>query len=219
MWEFVTSSFSQLMVRGGIVMWPLLGLSLLAVTLSFERLWFFVMTNAPSRRRTVAKMGRLLRDGKAGEAKVLAENDGSVYGAVLRRMLLDNRLTEAGAADAVESQRGRLERFMPMLSTIITASPMLGILGTVLGIISSFEILSDQTTATDPRSVSQGIAEALITTAAGLIVSLITLFPYNLFRAQIDRTFSRLESLANSALMRGEAAAGEPAAGSGSGED
>ena len=119
-------------------------------------------------------------------------------------MLAGERITEALAVDAVESQRRRLERFMPTLSTIITAAPMLGILGTVLGIISSFEVLSEQSAAaggTDPRSVSLGIAEALITPAAGLIVSLLTLFPYNAFRAQIERTLTRLETLANSAMV------------------
>ena len=77
---------------------------------------------------------------------------------------------------------------------------MLGILGTVLGIIASFELLSAQNASTDPQSVSQGIAESLLTTAAGLVVAVVTLFPYNALRAQVDRTLSRLESLAAAAL-------------------
>ena len=85
---------------------------------------------------------------------------------------------------------------MIALSTIITAAPLLGILGTVIGIISSFQVLSEQTAATDPRSVSHGIAEALLTTAAGLTIALVTLFPYMAFRGQIDRTLGRIELLA-----------------------
>jgi len=202
MLSFILDSFWQVMHRGGLVMWPLLALSFLAVMLSFERFWFFIQTNTASRLARTSKVGRLLRQNRVSDVQLLMDQDRSVYGAMLRRLLGDPRITEAGAVDAVESQRGRLERFMPLLSTIITASPMIGILGTVLGIISSFEVLSEQTASADPRAVSQGIAEALISTAAGLIVSLITLFPYNLLRAQIDRTLSRLESLANSALMR-----------------
>ena len=61
----------------------------------------------------------------------------------------------------------------------------------------------DQSVLTDPRDVGQGIAEALLTTAAGLVVAIIILFPYNAFRAQVDRTLGRIESLAAAASTRG----------------
>ena len=91
---------------------------------------------------------------------------------------------------------------MATLSTIITAAPMLGILGTVLGIIASFEILGADPSATDPSQVSLGIAEALITTATGLVIALVALFPYNAFRTQLDATLSRLELLASAAVTK-----------------
>lgn len=175
-------------------MWPILGLSFIAVILSFERAWFFISANNPGRRTRVARMARLLRAGDRQGARILAADDHSVYGRVVR-MLVDEGTNDAVVIEAVEQQRGRLERFMPTLSTIITMAPMLGILGTVTGIIASFQILSDQTAATDPRAVSQGIAEALLTTAAGLVVAITVLVPYNIFRAQIDRTLGRVESL------------------------
>ena len=189
-----------LMQRGGVVMWPLLGLSVLAVTLVLERSWFFLRTNAPGRLNRIATLAKRLRSGDRTGAKQLADADTSVYGDTVRR-LLDEAPTTAAATDAVEAQRRRLERFLPILSTIITAAPMLGILGTVLGIIASFEVLGDSSTARDPSLVGQGIAEALITTAAGLVVALITLLPYNLIRAQVDRTLSRLESLVAAAMV------------------
>ncbi len=181
-------------------MWPLLGLSLVSVTLAFERLWFFTLQNNPGQLARVRQMGRMLRDGDQEKTVALVEQDESVYGAMLRRLLTEKHMNDAGIVDAVESQRRRLERFMPTLSTIITAAPMLGILGTVLGIIESFEVLSLNGTAADPSELSYGIAEALITTAAGLIVSLISLFPYNAFRAQGERTLSRMESLASAGM-------------------
>lgn len=197
--DSVSESVMSLMQRGGMVMWPLLGLSVLAVALTFERCWFFVRINHRGRQRKVQKLAQLLRQGEHERARDLAADDATVYGEVVRR-LLDEPASDASAGDAVESQRHRLERFMPTLSTIITAAPMLGILGTVLGIIASFELLSAQSANTDPQSVSQGIAEALLTTAAGLVVAVVTLFPYNALRAQVDRTLSRLESLAAAAL-------------------
>ena len=88
---------------------------------------------------------------------------------------------------------------MPTLGTIITAAPMLGILGTVMGIISSFEVLSAKELSTKPAEVGAGIAEALLTTVAGLVVAIVTLFPYNAFRAQIDRVYGRIDTIIASA--------------------
>ena len=184
---------------------------MVAVTVVVERCWFFVRTNHPGRLKLVARMAHLLRTGDQARAKQLADADSSVYGDVVVR-LFEEPMTDASVSDAVECQRHRLERFMPTLSTIITAAPMLGILGTVLGIISSFEILSTKMSSGDPRAVSAGIAEALITTAAGLVVAVVALFPYNAFRAQVDRTLTRLESL-GTATLEGRRGAQKPAEG------
>jgi biopolymer transport protein ExbB len=193
--------FLQYMNRGGYVMWPLLGLSIIGLALIFERGLFFLRTNHPGQLQRLSRLASLLRAGEHERAKQLADRDGSVYGALVRR-LEPQRATEALGHEAVEALRPRLERFMPLLSTIITAAPMLGILGTVIGIISSFSLLSDLTgsMAGDPRAVSEGIAKALLTTACGLGISVAALFPYNLFRAQVERTLSRLESLAAAAV-------------------
>lgn len=219
----------ELMARGGWVMWPLLGLSLVAVTLSLERGWFFVAQNGPGRLRKAEEMGRRLRAGDRAGARGVAlgerggekprpsrslragvRGSGGVYEDVVLRMLDEPRLTEAAAVDVVESQRRRMERFMATLSTIITAAPMLGILGTVLGIIESFDVLSQSNVVRDPAAVSGGIAEALITTAAGLIVALVTLFPYNVFRGQIDLMLSRIESLAAAGMSSADKALVSP---------
>ncbi len=190
--------FSLLMHRGGLVMWPLLGMSVVAMTLTIERVWFWWKTNHSARLAVVQQMGVLLRSGQIEPARKLAQSDDTVYGRVVE-MLLSHRMTDALVVEAVQSQRSRLERYMPTLSTVITTAPMLGILGTVTGIIASFQILSDQSMMVDPREVGHGIAEALLTTAAGLVVAIAVLFPYNVFRAQIDRTLGRIESLASAA--------------------
>ena len=192
-------SFTALMSRGGVVMWPLLVLSVIAVTLILERTWFFLSTNGSARRERIDQLGRLLRAGRIDEAKPLASRDRSIYGDAVSR-LLDESLSESAAVDAVEVQRSRLERFLPMLSTIITAAPMLGILGTVIGIIGAFNELSGSRADLDLSDLGGDIGQALITTAAGITVALLTLLPYNLFRAQADRSLSRLESLVAAAL-------------------
>lgn len=186
------------MTRGGVVMWPLLVMSLVSATLIFERCWYFLHANNPGRMSRVRAMAKHLRHGDRAAAKAIAGADRSIYSRVVQRVLAEPA-TEAAAVDIVETHRPSLERFMPTLSTIITVAPMLGILGTVLGIIASFQLLSDTGISggtTDPRSVSQGIAEALITTAVGLVIAIFTLFPYNALRVQSERTLSAIESLA-----------------------
>ena len=139
-------------------------------------------------------MAECLSRGDVDAARELMARDRSVYGRMLRRVI-DEKGADGVVVLAVESERGALERFMPTLGTVITAAPMLGILGTVMGIIASFDVLSDSGMITDPRAVGAGVGEALLTTAVGLVIALVVLFPYNAFRAQIDRTLSRMEGL------------------------
>lgn len=194
-------NITDLMDRGGVVMWPLLALSVIAVTLIFERTLFFAVTNGAARRERIYQLGKLLRAGKYDEARQDAKRDRSVYGQAVSQLLAEDP-SESAAVDAIEAQRGRLERFLPMLSTIITAAPMLGILGTVIGIIGAFNELSGSRADLDLSDLGGDIGQALITTAAGITVALLTLLPYNLFRAQADRSLSRLESLVAAGLSK-----------------
>ncbi len=190
------NSAGDLMALGGIVMWPLLALSVLSAALLFERCWFFLRTNSASRKARARVMARYLREKNNEAARQLALKERSLYGRVVEQVAEEAEAGGVAEVDIVEAYRPRIERFMPTLSTIITVAPMLGILGTVLGIIASFQLLSDPGVSTDPRSVSQGIAEALITTAAGLVIAIFTLFPYNALRVQVQRSLSVVESLA-----------------------
>jgi biopolymer transport protein ExbB len=187
----------EVMQRGGPVMWPLLFMSILALALSFERLIFWVGLNR-SVRRHYERFVKALRSGDREAVRALAAADTTLYGE------LAGRLAEGGDArsvsvEVVESQRPRIERYMLVFSTIVTSAPMLGILGTVLGIIRSFELLGAQETITDPRDISSGIAEALITTAFGLVVALIALGPFMALRGQVERAFGRFEAMSAAA--------------------
>ena len=92
-----------------------------------------------------------------------------------------------------QAQLNRLQRGFALISTIITAEPMLGILGTVTGIIKTFGAfkLAD---AASPLAATAGIGEALVTTAAGLIAALVLIFPYNLLLALLARAAAKLEA-------------------------
>jgi len=100
---------------------------------------------------------------------------------------------EAAAADEIKHMR----RFMGVLDTMITVAPLLGIFGTVLGIISSFEVLGSAGIE-HPQEVTSGIAQALITTAAGLGIAILSVFPYNYFNSRVENAAVLIEKYATS---------------------
>ncbi|MFH2059312.1 MAG: MotA/TolQ/ExbB proton channel family protein, partial [Pseudomonadota bacterium] len=100
---------------------------------------------------------------------------------------------ESSAADEIS----RMQRFMGALDTMITVAPLMGILGTVLGIIDSFDMLGTLGVA-NPQAVTGGISQALITTATGLSIAIITVFPYNYFNSRIKRAAGIMEKYATS---------------------
>ena len=187
-----------LIERGGFVMWPLLIVSVISVAITLERLWFWGRLNSGRETARIRKLLRALRNGDRTRAEECLEEPGGVYDQLARKMLEEGP-DDAIALETIEDLRGVTERFRVVLSTIFTASPMHGILGTVTGIIQSFELLGGARTIVDPRDVSGGIAEALITTAAGLIIALGTLFPYMIFKTQSDRALGRFEAIVTSA--------------------
>jgi biopolymer transport protein ExbB len=104
---------------------------------------------------------------------------------------------EVAAEDEIE----RMKRGLDILDTIITMAPLLGILGTVLGIIDSFDLLGNSGIE-NPKAVTGGIAQALITTAAGLTVALMTLVPFNYLVAKVKKETKEV----NKIMLRFEAA-------------
>lgn len=194
----------EIFLLGGVVMYPLLLLSVVSLALSFERalFWWRMLSG-----REAERWRRLVEKVRAGDwsaAAKAARKDPTVFGVFARRFIAraeqgGRGATEADARELIESVRGQIERFGTVLSTIITAAPMLGILGTVIGIIKSFGLLGasvDAAAAADPTAVASGIAQALYTTAFGLVIALLTLFPYAIFRSYADKAFARLETFA-----------------------
>jgi len=190
-------SIRELLMQGGWVMWPLLGLSVLALTLCFERGVFWLRYCALANRKRLARLHQALRKGEWASLQP-EQNKLNIYSR-LAGQLAEHGASPAVVTEIVERERASIERFMGMLSTIITVAPMLGILGTVTGIIQSFAAFGGGGSEANLDQISQGIAEALWSTAGGLVVAIIVLFPYNVFRAQVNRALGQFESLAASA--------------------
>ncbi len=202
MQEEVLQNLSSLMGRGGYVMIPLLVVSVLSVALILERCWFWLLVGGRGSIKRLNTLNGAFIHGDTKKVSNMMKRDTSPYGAIAKEMV-KNGASDAVAISAVETQRPRIDRFMVALSTIITAAPLLGILGTVIGIIESFKLLGAESVLTDPSDVAGGIAAALLTTAFGLIIALVTLFPYMLFRGWSSRAIGRIEAMI-AAAQQGE---------------
>lgn len=189
LWE----SFLEFMQRGGFVMWPVLALSIAMVALVIERTWFWKRIHGSKGRARFKRLIEALRRGQRDRVESIHKESPDTY-TDMAVMLLRLGPSDPNAVAAAEEARPIFERFLGTLGTIVTAAPLLGILGTVSGIIKSFALLGGKSMP-DPAHVSHGIAEALVATASGLSLALVTLFPYMIFRAQSDRAVGRMETL------------------------
>ncbi|GJM18398.1 MAG: hypothetical protein DHS20C14_06110 [Phycisphaeraceae bacterium] len=193
-------------LAGGWVMYPLIVLSVLSVTLSVERAAFWIRTHSRRSRALVRAIGARLQAGDSEAALDLARQDNTVYARFVEAVLdRARRPSEPAALEEIERLRPSIDRFGVFLATTIAAAPLLGILGTVTGIIRSFNLLGSSGAVSDPTAIAAGIAEALFTTALGLAVALVTLFPYAVFRAQAERCLGRLEALGAALASLGDA--------------
>lgn len=184
-------------------MYPLLALSILAVTLVVERAIYWSLNLGTGKRFALYLADLAGGVGGAGlkRAAERARNDRTPLGALIRTLhTAEPPISDGAAMAAIESLRPPIERSASTLGVVIAAAPLLGILGTVTGIIQSFDLLGNAQSVTDPVGVAGGIAEALYTTAFGLTIALIAVFPHAFFRARSERMLARLESLAGAVV-------------------
>ena len=180
---------------GGIVMYALVGVSVLTLAAILERALYWARHTTARELRALERYASLVSSGKRDAALAIAREDASPQGRLVRVVLESDTPSEETALVAIETLRPRFERFGALLATVITGAPLLGILGTVIGIIESFDLLGRAAGVSDPTVIAGGIAKALYTTAAGLTIALVALLPAALYRARAAATLSRLESL------------------------
>ena len=183
----------QILMGGGWMMIPILGCSLLALTISIERGFQFRSLRFS---RLADRMIKLVEQGKWTDALALAEQRQSPTLRVLAAGIFhrDQQPDKAMEATGI-AEISRLKRGLSVLDTVITLGPLLGLLGTIIGMIDSFGIMS-KTGLGNPHAVTGGVAEALICTAAGIGVAVITLIPYNFFLSLVERETERIEQYA-----------------------
>lgn len=187
----------DLFVAGGIVMWPLLAFSILAIALIAERIAFWFRINRRQRRVVRDVMRLYQHEPEAAMNKLRSNSDLPIARIFLAALELDQPNPEEFRL-ALESEAQAeipvLKRFNVVFDTIIALAPLLGLLGTVLGLISSFASLTlGSVGGSQTANVTAGISEALVSTASGLIVAIFTLLFANAFRGFYQRQIALIQ--------------------------
>ncbi len=191
-------SISNIFVAGGVVMVPLLVFSVLAIALIVERIRFWIRVNRRQQRvvQEVLKLYRL--DNVVGALDILQKNVDLPIARIFLSALELEQPTPEEFRLALESEAQAeipvLKRFNNIFETIISLAPLLGLLGTVLGLITSFASLNiGDVGGSKTAGVTSGISEALVSTASGLVVAIFTLMFANTFRGFYLRQMARIQ--------------------------
>jgi biopolymer transport protein ExbB len=195
----------KLIVQGGPVMVPLVMCSLLSVAFIIERLWsLHKIPTKTEANSTLLDAGKALKNGGIQEARSFCMKSRGIlpfvftlvmerYDALMHESRTIGEIRDELIATTEEAGRSYLERFLPVLSTVGGVSPLLGLLGTVTGMIVAFKSIAAVGAAGDPRTVAAGISQALITTAAGLIIAIPTVIAYSYLRQRASKILTGME--------------------------
>ncbi|MEB3311535.1 MAG: MotA/TolQ/ExbB proton channel family protein [Snowella sp.] len=191
--------FVKMFQAGGIVAWPLLGFSLLAVALIIERLifWARLQSNQQNVVVDVFKLYRSDADPMVAIRRLKQHADLPIARIFLEALELEDATpTEFRLAleSATQAELPLLKRYNTLFQTIITVSPLLGLLGTILGLMQSFASLKlGSANTTNAAGVTSGISEALISTVMGLVVAISVLLFANAFRSLYQRQIAFIQ--------------------------
>ena len=207
----------ELIKAGGWLMWPILLCSVIAMAIIAERFWSLRKARiAPD--NLVGRVWQWQKEGRLDAERIHYLRAGSLLGMVLAAGLLNRdhsrEIMKEGIEEVGRHVAHELERFLNTLGTIASISPLLGLLGTVIGMIKVFTVITVQGVG-DPAVLSEGISEALLTTAAGLSVAIPSLMFYRYFRGRVDDLIVTMEQEALKLVevmhgLRAKGAAGPP---------
>ncbi|MDR4987247.1 MAG: MotA/TolQ/ExbB proton channel family protein [Bacteroidales bacterium] len=197
--EFETLSIWNLMLKGGIVMIPLAILSVVAIYIFIER--YFAISRASGEETNFMNNIRdFIHNGRIDSAKSLCRNNQSPISRMIAKGIvrIGRPLTDINAAieNVGKLEIAQLEKNIAVLATVAGAAPMLGFLGTVIGMVRAFYNMSMAGPNIDISLLAGGIYEAMITTITGLTVGIIAYICYNILVARIEKVVFMLEARA-----------------------
>jgi biopolymer transport protein ExbB len=186
----------DLIVKGGPVLWLLIGISAVVIAVVVERLLFFKRIRTDE-DKLFSRLSSTLDKGHYDEALAICDANLSPLGGLVKagiehRAESQKELKEI-MKDAVNQELPRLEKNISVLDTIAHIGPLLGLLGTVTGTMKAFGVLGTFGAVSDPTLLAKGISEALVTTVAGILVAVPAVIFYNYFVGKVDRIALKLE--------------------------
>lgn len=190
---------SYIILSGGIIIWPIILLSIISLAIVLEKLWNLARDIIIPRNLT-ENLISLVSEDSLSEKKIKKMSNDSVLGNIFAHLIREKNKDKASlrlkAEEVGRFEVNRLEQYLSLLGTIATVSPILGLLGTVMGMINIFSnLLESNLGSVSP--LAGGIAEALVTTAAGLFVAIPTLIFYRHFSRTIENYSLELEEESN----------------------
>ncbi len=185
-----------LLVKGGLLMIPIGLCSILAVVFSGERFWFLYLNHTPYN-----SFWETLQEPLSSGDLESAREQAAGYDGVLAELVEVGLSAEPVTIENVEESMKNagneiilsLRKFLPTIDFIAQVSPLLGLLGTVAGMIETFRVIAEAGIG-NPNMLAGGIYKALITTAAGLTVGIVALFLHYLLKSKVDRMVNEMES-------------------------
>lgn len=186
----------ELMMRGGIFMWPILVCSVIGLAIAIER--FVSLRRADiDTREFMDTMRQVLRQNRVQEAIQICDATNAPVARIMKAGIMRHRGTKEDIREAMEDashlEIPRLERYLSGLATCSNVSPLLGLLGTVQGMIICFAQIQTKGGQVNPSDLAGGISTALLTTAFGLSVAIPLLVLYNFFTSQISTLIAGME--------------------------
>ncbi|HFD87894.1 MAG TPA: MotA/TolQ/ExbB proton channel family protein [Gammaproteobacteria bacterium] len=185
----------ELVKAGGWLMLPIILCSVVALAIIFERFWS-LKTDKIIPDQLVTKVWHWVQQNQMTAERLRDLREGSPLGEILAVGIVNANQDRAIMKDSIEDTGRhvviRLEKFLNTLGTIAAISPLLGLLGTVVGMIQVFSVMTSVGVG-DPGQLAGGISKALITTAAGITVAIPSLFFYRYFRGRVDELVIDME--------------------------
>jgi biopolymer transport protein ExbB len=190
--------------KGGFILWIIMGLSIVAIAIIIERLIFFRKIQVDE-EKLIERLKSTLAKGHFDEALSICDGNPAPI-TNLMRVGIEHReqpdhVQKDVIMDAANQEIPKLERFLSALGTVAHIAPLLGLLGTVTGNIKAFDVLGKFGSVGDPALLAKGIAEALITTAGGIIVAVPAIVFYNYLVSKVSHTIVRLENRVNEMVL------------------
>ena len=190
---------SYILFSGGLIIWPIILLSIISLAIIIEKSWNLAKDVILPRNLTNNVISQIKKNSLSNSMKEKMAEDsiqGTIFFSLIEEKIKSKTNLRLRAEEIGRFEINRLEKFMTLLGTIASVSPILGLLGTVMGMISIFSnLLNAETNTLGP--LAGGIAEALVTTAAGLIVAIPSLIFYRSFNRTIENYSLELEEESN----------------------